>query len=156
MTPPTKHDLKAEEENLSAPHLWLVLWKAARAVEAHAYRSITRFGMGVSDFGVLEALLHRGPLTVKELGQKVLLTSGSMSVAVDRLAERGLVERTDDERDRRARLVKLTTKGHELISEAFSVHRMALEAAIAGFPQQDRRELLPLLRKLGHTAEKNF
>ena len=144
------------EDDLSGMHLWLVLWKAARAVEAHAFRSIERFGMGASDFGVLEALLHKGPLTAKELGQKVLLTSGSMTAAVDRLAERGLVERTSNEKDRRARVVRLTPKGHEVISEAFQGHRMALEVAVSGFTQQERTQILPLLRSLGRTAEKNL
>lgn len=144
------------EDDLSGMHLWLLLWKAARAVEAHAFRSIERFGMGASDFGVLEALLHKGPLTVKELGQKVLLTSGSMTAAVDRLAERGLVERTSSETDRRARVVRLTPKGHETISEAFQAHRIALEVAIGGFEREQREQLLPLLRSLGRTAEKNL
>src|ERR1700761_4564815 len=80
-------------EDLSGIHLWLVLWKASRAVETQAQRSIARFGMVQSDFGVLEALLHRGPLNAKQLGAKVLLTSGSMTAAVDRLAARGLVRR---------------------------------------------------------------
>ena len=60
----------------SGVHLWLVLWKAFRSVEAHAHRHIAGLGMCLSDFGVLEALLHKGPLTVKELGVKVMLTSG--------------------------------------------------------------------------------
>ncbi|MDE1178553.1 MAG: MarR family transcriptional regulator [Edaphobacter sp.] len=147
---------RQDEEDLSAIHLWLVLWKAARAVEQHAHRSIAPFNMGASDFGVLEALLHKGPLTVKQLGGKVLLTSGSMTTAVDRLERRGLVVRSNDAKDRRARIISLTDAGRELISEAFTEHRMALENAVSGFSQQERAELLPLLRQLGHTAEKNF
>lgn len=144
------------EDDLSGIHIWLLLWKASRAVEAHAHRSIARFDMGISDFGVLEALLHKGPLTVKQLGQKVLLTSGSMTTAVDRLEKRGLVVRSNDARDRRARVISLTTAGKELISEAFSSHRMALESAVAGFSQQERLAILPLLRHLGRTAEHNL
>jgi MarR family 2-MHQ and catechol resistance regulon transcriptional repressor len=144
------------EPDLSGIHLWLLLWKASRAVEAHSSRSIARFGMGISDFAVLEALLHKGPLTVKQLGEKVLLTSGSMTTAVDRLAKRGLVSRCDDEKDRRARIIKLTDAGKELISEAFTKHRLALESAVSGFTQQERVELLPLLRRLGRTAENNL
>lgn len=144
------------ESDLSGIHLWLLLWKASRAVEAHAHRSIDRFELGISDFGVLEALLHKGPLTVKQLGQKVLLTSGSMTAAVDRLEERGLVSRSNDEKDRRTRVIKLTEAGRELISEAFTGHRLALERAVSGFTQQERTELLPLLRRLGRTAEQNL
>jgi MarR family 2-MHQ and catechol resistance regulon transcriptional repressor len=144
------------EDDLSATHLWLVLWKAAHAVETHAHRSIARFGMGASDFGVLEALLHKGPLTVKQLGEKVLLTSGSMTTAVDRLETRGLVTRSNDASDRRARVIQLTTTGHETISQAFTEHRIALDRAMGGFPQKERAALLPLLRQMGQIAEKNL
>ena len=92
----TKTEGKSREADLSGIHLWLVLWKAGRAVEAQAQRSIARFGMVMSDFGVLEALLHRGPLNAKQLGAKVLLTSGSVTAAVDRLAARGLVRASTD------------------------------------------------------------
>jgi MarR family transcriptional regulator, 2-MHQ and catechol-resistance regulon repressor len=140
-------------DDLSGIHLWLVLWKASRAVEAQAQRSIARFGMVQSDFGVLEALLHRGPLSAKELGAKVLLTSGSMTAAVDRLAARGLVRREDDAHDRRACIVQLTAAGRRLIERAFAQHRAEMEEALAGFSTDERQELLPLLRRLGRTAE---
>jgi MarR family 2-MHQ and catechol resistance regulon transcriptional repressor len=141
-----------KEPDLSGIHLWLVLWKAARAVEAEADRSIERFGMGRSDFGVLEALLHRGALSAKQLGEKVLLTSGSVTAAIDRLAGRGLVRREDDARDRRACIVHLTAAGRRLIERAFAQHRTEMEEALAEFSMEDRRALLPLLRRLGNTA----
>jgi MarR family 2-MHQ and catechol resistance regulon transcriptional repressor len=149
----------AKRENLEAEidtsgvHLWLVLWKATHSLEAHAHRSIQGFGMGQSDFGVLEALLHRGPLSVKELGAKVLLTSGSMTAAVDRLADRGLVARRDDPQDRRSRIVHLTDAGRELIERAFAEHRIAMEQAVAGFPVEERSALIRSLRRLGLAAE---
>ncbi|HZY61306.1 MAG TPA: MarR family transcriptional regulator [Edaphobacter sp.] len=137
----------------SGIHLWLVLWKAAQALEAHSNRSIRRFGMGQSDFGVLEALLHRGPMSVKALGSKVLLTSGSMTAAVDRLATRGLVTRQDAEGDRRSRIVHLTDAGRELIEKVFAEHSAAMEEAVAGFPAEERLALIDALRKLGRNAE---
>src|SRR5690348_470838 len=92
----------------SGIHLWLVLWKAFDALQAHAYQNIRSAGLGLSDFGVLEMLLHKGPLPVNIIGARVGLTSGSISVAIDRLAARRLVERRDDLADRRARVVHLT------------------------------------------------
>jgi MarR family 2-MHQ and catechol resistance regulon transcriptional repressor len=144
---------KTNEADLSGIHIWLVLWKASRAVEAQAQRSIARFGMVQSDFGVLEALLHRGPLSAKQLGEKVLLTSGSMTAAVDRLAARGLVRREDDAHDRRACIVQLTAAGRRLIERAFAQHRTEMEEALESFPVEDRKALLPLLRRLGRVAE---
>ena len=141
------------KHDLSGIHVWLVLWKAGRSVEAQAERSIARFGIGRSDFGVLEALLHRGPLSAKQLGEKVLLTSGSVTAAIDRLAARALVRREDDVRDRRACIVHLTAAGRRLIERAFAQHRIEMEDALADFSIEDRRALLPLLRRLGRIAE---
>src|SRR5579875_3702166 len=106
-------------EDLSGVHLWLLLWKAGRSVEAQAHRSVEAMGLGLSDFGVLEALLHKGPLPVNSLGKKVLLTSGSMTAAVDRLEKCGLVERKSDPGDRRTRMVHLTAKGKDLVRKLF-------------------------------------
>jgi MarR family 2-MHQ and catechol resistance regulon transcriptional repressor len=145
----------AGERDLSGIHVWLLLWKAERAVEAHADRSIARFGMVASEFGVLEALLHRGPLPAKQLGEKVLLSSGSMTAAIDRLAARGLVRRDDDARDRRACIVHLTAAGRRMIERAFAQHREEMEAALEVLAVEERRALLPLLRRLGRTAEAN-
>ncbi len=149
----TKTGKPGKTDDLSGIHLWLVLWKAARAVEAQAQHSIARFGMVQSDFGVLEALLHRGPLSAKQVGAKVLLTSGSVTAAIDRLAARGLVRREDDARDRRVCIVHLTAAGKRLIERAFAQHRTEMEEALAEFSIEDRRALLPLLRQLGRTAE---
>jgi MarR family transcriptional regulator, 2-MHQ and catechol-resistance regulon repressor len=148
-----KSEKSDKTDDLSGIHLWLVLWKASRAVETQAQRSIARYGMVMSDFGVLEALLHRGPLSAKQLGAKVLLTSGSVTAAIDRLAARGLVRREDDARDRRACIVQLTPAGRRLIERAFAQHREEMEEALQGFPVDERRTLLPLLRRLGRVAD---
>ena len=73
-------------EQESAIHVWLVLFKAAHAVERNAKGSIAELGLGLSDFAVLELLLHKGPQPVNRIGRKVLLSSGSISAANDALA----------------------------------------------------------------------
>src|SRR6185503_15928069 len=103
----------------SGIHVFLVLWKAARAVETYAQNSVSHLEMCGSDFAVLEALLHKGPLPINEIGKKVLLTSGSITVAVDRLEDRGLVERRAHGTDRRAKIVHLTKEGRKLITRAY-------------------------------------
>ncbi|HXE12957.1 MAG TPA: MarR family transcriptional regulator [Bryobacteraceae bacterium] len=142
-----------EAEDCSGVHIWLVLMKAHAALLEHARRNIQGLGLGDSDFFVLEVLLHKGPLPVNTIGQKVRLTSGSISVAVDRLEQRGLVERRSDERDRRVRIVQLTAAGRKLIECAFATHAEAMEAATAGLSGEERGQLIRLLRKLGKTAE---
>jgi MarR family 2-MHQ and catechol resistance regulon transcriptional repressor len=137
----------------SAVHLWLLLWKATRALEVHARRSVTALGMCLSDFGVLEALLHKGPLPVNALGRKVLLTSGSMTAAVDRLERRNLVERRAADGDRRARIVHLTEQGRSLIRKLFAAHRRDMERAIAGIERREIEALARGLRRLGRAVE---
>src|SRR5258705_7412711 len=98
---------KQKSESLtggSGVHVFLVLWKASRAAQAYAEKSILKLEMCGSDFAVLEAVLHKGPLPVNEIGKKVMLTSGSITVAVDRLETKGLVERRAHGTDRRARI----------------------------------------------------
>jgi MarR family transcriptional regulator, 2-MHQ and catechol-resistance regulon repressor len=147
--------MKKVEQNdgdSSGVHLWLILWKAFRAMEAHADRSIAGLGLCWSDFGVLEALLHKGPLAVKLLGEKVLLTSGSMTAAIDRLKRRGWVERGDDPRDRRTRIVRLTAEGRKTIETLFAEHERDMELAVAGLKDSERTTLIDLLRTLGGLA----
>ena len=134
-------------------HVFLVLWKAARAVETYAEKSVTELRMCGSDFAVLEALLHKGPLPVNEIGKKVLLTSGSITVAVDRLAEKQLVERRAHGSDRRARIVHLTKEGKKLITRAYAQHAADLEQlASASLSTTERATLIRLLKKIGYEA----
>lgn len=143
------------KQSLEAPsgvHSWLVLWKATRAVEARAYQSIAGTGLCASDFGVLEALLHKGALPVNVLGRKLLLTTGSITQAVERLVRRGLVLRKDDLADRRVRLVELTPAGRQLIEPAFAQHAADLETVVAVLTPGERTLLVDLLRKLGSAA----
>lgn len=133
-------------------HLWLILWKAYAALQQHALRSIESLGLGYSGFAILELLLHKGPTPVNTIGAKVNLTSGSISVAVDRLEQRGLVERRADPGDRRARVVHLTPAGRQLIKQAFACHAGAMEQATSGLSAGERKQAIALLRKLGTSA----
>src|SRR5213596_236665 len=137
----------------SGVHVFLVLWKAARAVQAYAEKSVSELEMCGSDFAVLEALLHKGPLPVNEIGRKILLTSGSITVAVDRLEKRRLVERRAHGTDRRARVVHLTREGKKLIARAYAQHAADLERlASASLTTTERATLIRLLKKIGYKA----
>ena len=137
----------------SGVHVFLVLWKAASAVQAYAESSISELEMCGSDFAVLEALLHKGPLPVNEIGKKVLLTSGSITVAVDRLETRGLVERRAHGTDRRARIVHLTKAGRRLITRVYADHAADMEKlAFNSLTKAERQTLIRLLKKIGYEA----
>src|SRR5712671_1304086 len=137
----------------SGVHVFLVLWKAASAVQAYAESSIAELEMCGSDFAVLEALQHKGPLPVNEIGKKILLTSGSITVAVDRLEKKGLVERRAHGTDRRARIVHLTREGRKLITRAYADHAADMERlASASLTRAGRETLICLLKQIGYKA----
>jgi MarR family transcriptional regulator, 2-MHQ and catechol-resistance regulon repressor len=145
--------MMAERPDTSGTHVWLVLMKAWRTLGRHAEKSFAAMELGFSDFTILEALLHKGPQLVNDLGRRINLTSGSITTAVDRLEERGLVERVEDENDRRARIVSLTNKGRTLIEKAFAGHRERMDAAAGALKKNERAMLIELLKKLGLGAE---
>jgi len=138
-----------QTEDSSGVHLWLVLMKAFQALAGHAEESIKRTELGDSDFRVLEALLHKGPLPVNTIGPKVWLTPGSISVAVDRLVKKGLVSRKGHAGDRRVRTVELTGKGRALITSGFREHAAAMEDVVSVLSKKERLTLLRLLKQLG-------
>src|SRR5258708_5596864 len=94
--------------NQRTDHVWLVMMKAMRALTRYAAAGIEETGLGLSDFGVLELLLNKGPLPVNTIGPIVDLTPGSISIAVDRLFAKGLVTRVESTKDRRVLIVALT------------------------------------------------
>ena len=134
---------------VDAPRLWLVLSRCYRVLSQTAERSIEDAGLGLTDFAALEALLHKGPLTITEIQGKVLLASGSMTAAVDRLENKGLIKRSPAPSDRRAKVLQLTPEGRRIVEAAFGRHAAELESAMAVLSQSEKRMLHALLKKLG-------
>jgi MarR family transcriptional regulator, 2-MHQ and catechol-resistance regulon repressor len=143
---------RAKAPDISGTHLWLVMMKAHRTLERLADRSIESLDVCLSDFAVMEMLLHKGPQPVNEIGRRVELTSGAITTAVDRLESRGIVTREAHESDRRARIVRLTPRGKEQAAKVFAGHKTAMDLAASGLSKAERATLIRLLRKLGTSA----
>jgi MarR family 2-MHQ and catechol resistance regulon transcriptional repressor len=141
------------QEDTSGIHLWLVLMKAHAALERIAVDSIANTGICLTDFKILEILLHRGALPVNTLAVRVGLSSGSATAAIDRLAARGLVERRASAQDRRERVVHPTEAGRTLAASAFEKHCQDMEVAAKVLDETERLQLLGLLRRFGKKAE---
>lgn len=141
-----------KSEGVSGTRLWLLLMKSYHAMLAYAGHTLRDSGLGDSDFRILEALLHKGAMAVNELGPRVFLTPGSISVAVDRLHRQGLVTRTEDTRDRRIRRVDLTPRGRRTIERVFAAHAALMDELAADLPAKDRRRLADILKLLGKRA----
>jgi MarR family transcriptional regulator, 2-MHQ and catechol-resistance regulon repressor len=117
-----------------------------------AERSIANTGLCLTDFAALEALLHKGPLTITQIQEKVLLASGSMTAAVDRLEKLGLIVRKSSPSDRRARVVELTAEGKRLAKSCFERHAKDLEALMSTLCETEIEQIHGSLKKLGLLA----
>ena len=131
---------------------YVKLLRAGKAVLARVEPRLASAGLTPTQLGVLEAILHKGPLTQRDLGRKVLTSAGNMTDVVDKLEARGLVQRTRSVRDRRIVLVCLTAAGRTLIQALFPRHARDIAAAMGGLSAEELRVLDGLLRKLGLAA----
>jgi MarR family 2-MHQ and catechol resistance regulon transcriptional repressor len=135
-----------------AEYAWLVMMKAMRALTRYAAAGIEQTGLGLSDFGVLEILLHKGTLPVNTIGPIVDLTAGSVSIAVGRLFAKGLVSRVGSAEDRRVRIVALTPRGKSLIDSAFRKHSLQMKRVFSELSPEELRDLETALKKVGKRA----
>ena len=140
------------QETDRALKLWVVLSRAHAAVAAHSQADIARHGLTPMEFGILEALHHKGPMLLGEVQKKILVTSGGVTYLVDRLAAKGLVERQRCDRDRRAYYAALTPAGEEMIREIFPAHAEAIRRAMEGLTEPEKDQAIDLLRALGRHA----
>src|SRR3982074_2701577 len=149
-----KNSIKKPSESTGGPvHCWLVWMKAHQATAKYLYAGLQETGIDDSDFRILESLLSKGPLPVNTIGPKVYLTPGSISVAVDRLLDRGLVSRVESPEDRRVRIVSLTSKGKELFASVFRKHAAEIRKVFADASRKELRTLETILKKIGKRAE---
>ncbi len=137
---------------IGAAKLWTVLAKCHRALAVLVESNVADLGLCLTDFMVLEALLHKGTLTITEIQSKVLLASGSMTAAIDRVEARGFVVRKTTPQDRRARLLELTAEGRTLIEQAYGEHVRHLESALSVLDDKEKKQLYSGLKKLGRSV----
>lgn len=152
---PDDQTMPAEANRIAAPQLWWVIARCHHAIRLLAEQSITNAGLCLTDFAALEALLHKGPLTISQIQEKVMLASGSMTAAIDRLERRGLVVRKATSSDRRARVVELTPEGERVAAAYFEEHAKDLEDLMSVLSAKEKQQLHASLKRLGlFAAEK--
>jgi MarR family 2-MHQ and catechol resistance regulon transcriptional repressor len=148
--PATIADFPADQQ--AALKLWVTLSRAYNAVNAHAVADVRQEGLSIGEFAVLELLYHRGPSLLGEIQRRILVSSGGITFLVDKLAEKGMVERRDSPDDRRARYAALTREGTRLMKRIFPRHAARVTAAMAGLSVSEQREATRLLKQLGLAA----
>ena len=133
-----------------------VLARCYKALSRRVEQSVSDAGLCLTDFMILEALLHKGPLTITEIQGKILLASGSMTVAVDRLEKKGTIVRLFVKEDRRARLLELTDAGRELIERVYGEHESEFEELMNVLGEKQMQQTYASLKRLGlHAAMKD-
>ena len=143
----TKYEGTASEKR--ALNAFIKLVRAAQSVSGRVESHFSEIDLTVSQFGALEALHHLGPQNQKTLAGKILKSTGNITMVVDNLEKRGLVERVRDEQDRRHYSVRITKKGKALIASFFPGHvgRIVVEMSVLTKAEQD--QLGRLCRKVG-------
>ncbi|THB78449.1 MAG: MarR family transcriptional regulator [Desulfobulbaceae bacterium] len=140
-------DQSASEQRALA--VFVKLLRASDAVATVVHREILAARLSVSQFGVLEALYHLGPLYQKEIADKVLKSSGNMTLVINNLIKRGFVERVISGGDKRFKIFALTRQGSELIETLFPAHMKRIQERISVLDEKEQEELARLCKKLG-------
>ena len=125
------------------------LMRAAESVSADVHKEIGEAGLSISQFGILEALYHLGPMSRKEIGAKILKSAGNITMVIDNLEKRKLVARIRGETDRRSYRVSLTDKGEHLIKSIFPLHSRRINNRMSVLTVDEQKALGVLLKKLG-------
>ena len=136
------------EENDNNLKLVIALSRTQLSLGRELQSFLTRYKLTVAQFGVLEALYHKGDMRICELIDKTLSTSGNMTVVIKNLEKEGLVNRRCNPEDRRAFLIHLTPKGETLIKEVFNLHLIELNRFFKLVTEEEKQQLHQLLKKV--------
>ena len=144
---------KGSREEVRALNAFVKLVRASESVSTRIHRHLSDDGLTVSQFGVLEAIYHLGPLNQSEIAKKVLKSTGNITLVVDNLEKRDLVKRERQQEDRRYFAVRLTTKGRKLIGAVFPRHASKIMEEMGVLSSAEQEVLGKLCRKLGLKQE---
>jgi MarR family transcriptional regulator, 2-MHQ and catechol-resistance regulon repressor len=143
---------KVDPEHAEVLKLFTVLSRTHAAFMKKVRQDVGRHGLTSTEFAVLEALYHKGPLLLGEIQAKILVSSGGITYLVDRMTERGLVERRECSEDRRARYAALTEEGVRLMASIFPEHARCIAQASEGLTPSQRKQAIRLLKAMGKGA----
>ncbi len=134
---------------MSGLNTFIKLVRAAESVSSRVESHFASLGLTVSQFGILDALCHLGPLFQKDLARKILKSGGNVTMVIDNLEKRGLVERVRDESDRRHYLVRPTQAGERLIKDFFPGHVSRIVKEMSILTRTEQKTLGDLCKKIG-------
>jgi len=140
---------RGNNKEVRALSTYVKLMRAAESITSRVHKHLSSVGLTVSQFGVLEAIYHLGPLSQKDLGRKILRSSGNITMVIDNLEKRRLVRRERDASDRRMFIVHLTEAGQKLIDRIFPPHAALITSELSVLNATDQKILGNLCKKVG-------
>ncbi|MCL6459849.1 MAG: MarR family transcriptional regulator [Gorillibacterium sp.] len=135
--------------------LFVVLTKAYKTLMDQAVKDMKQYGMSASEFSMLEVLYAKGRIPLQQMGEKVLITSGSITYNIDKLEKKGLLKRVPCDTDRRVIYAEITEAGNDLFDHIFPGHAAIIDSLTQALSQEEKQELTELLKRLGKGAEKH-
>jgi MarR family 2-MHQ and catechol resistance regulon transcriptional repressor len=140
---------RGSKEETRALNAYVKLMRAAESVSSRIHGHLSDAGLTVSQFGVIEALHHLGPLSQADIAKKILKSTGNITMVIDNLEKRGLVRRERSAADRRYYAIHLTAEGKKMISRIFPNHAGKIVTAMNVLTDKEQETLGKLCRKLG-------
>jgi MarR family transcriptional regulator, 2-MHQ and catechol-resistance regulon repressor len=150
----THPERESDGDRAATLHLVIALGRAMQAIERSVQPHLRESGLGLTEFGVLEVLYHKGPLALGEIRDRILVTGASTTYIVKKLEERGLMRRRTSATDQRVVFGELTPKGRTLMDKVFPAHVDRLRQVTAGLSGSEKRAAAQLLRRLSQGARR--
>lgn len=125
------------------------LHRAVNEIDRKTSRLLKPYGLTIGQFAVLEVLYHKGDMTVGEVQEKILSSSGTIPVIIENLEKRKLLFRMKDERDRRRCILRLTEEGKSLIAEIYPINEAMILEEFQIYSEKEKEQLVILLKKYG-------
>ncbi|WP_160035689.1 MarR family winged helix-turn-helix transcriptional regulator [Paenibacillus sp. An7] len=134
--------------------LFVILSKAYRVIMEQAVKDMKRHRLSETEFAMLELLYHKGKIPMQQMGEKLLITSGGITYTADKLENKGLLRRVACSSDRRVTYAEITEQGNGMMEAIFPEHQKVIESTMTGLTDEEKVEVIDLLKKLGLSAQK--
>jgi len=137
------------KKEIRALNSYIKLIRSAESLNSKINLELSEFGLTESQFGVLDALFHLGPLKQKDIGEKILKSGGNITMVIDNLEKQDLVKRKRGEKDRRHFIIHLTKKGENKITEVLPLVTKLIKKHFEILNQAEQKELERLCKITG-------
>ena len=148
----TQEQQPSQERDVSLK-LFVVLSKAYKSIMDSAVKDMKKHGLSATEFTVMELLFHKGRIPLQQIGDKILVTSGSITYNIDKLENRGLLRRVPSPDDRRVTFAEITEEGTKLFEQVFPSHAEAIDRLMSGLTLEEKKLAIDLIKKLGLKAQ---